>query len=58
MTGALIGPIGALVGLLIGSSITFWSTRRSELACALVATSVLADELSGLWARADPPSPR
>jgi len=45
------------VGLLVGSSITFWSTRRSELASALVASSVLAEELLGLLSRPDPLAP-
>jgi hypothetical protein len=51
VTAALIGLIGALVGLLVGSSYTFWSARRSELAAALIATAVLTEELAALRAR-------
>jgi hypothetical protein len=47
---ALVGIVGALVGLLIGSWYTFWSTRRSELAEAVVAATVLAEELRTLQA--------
>jgi hypothetical protein len=45
MTGALIAVGSALLGLVAGSSITFWATRREELAAALLATTVLAETL-------------
>ncbi len=58
MTAALIGIIGALAGLLVGSSFTFWSTRRSELAGALIAATVLTEELTALQARTETGIPR
>ena len=45
MSAALVGVIGALAGLVVGSGYSFWSTRRSELAQALIAAYVLAEEL-------------
>ena len=47
MTTALVGLLSAIVGLLIGSGFSFWSTRRSELAAASVACSLLSEEV--LW---------
>lgn len=43
MTATLIGVASALLGLALGSSITHWSTRRSELAAALVALANLSE---------------
>jgi len=57
MSAALVAFVGALVGLMVGSGITFWSTRRTELAAAAVATSVLAEELRRLRAECDARAP-
>lgn len=51
MSAPLVGVIGALAGLIVGSGYSFWSTRRSELAQALVAAYVLAEELRLLRSR-------
>lgn len=45
MGAAFIGLLGALVGLLVGSGYSFWSVRRAELEAAVVASSVLGEEL-------------
>jgi hypothetical protein len=44
VTAALIGVGSALLGLALGSSITHWSTRRGELAAALVALANLSEQ--------------
>jgi hypothetical protein len=45
MESALVGVVGALFGLAVGSGFTFWSTRRSELAAAVAAASSVAEQL-------------
>lgn len=45
MTSALVGLLGVVLGLAVGFGYRFWAQRRSELAGAVVATSVLIDEL-------------
>lgn len=47
---ALVGFVGVIVGLIIGSGFTFWSTRRSELEKAVIACSILSEELRALQA--------
>jgi hypothetical protein len=41
----LIGLIGVLAGAGIASAFGFWSTRRHELAAAVVTATIVADEL-------------
>jgi len=50
MTTAIIGLLGVIVGLAVGRGYTFWATRRSELAAAVVATAVLSEDLRALTA--------
>jgi hypothetical protein len=45
MSGALIGFAGVLAGFIASSSYGFWAQRRSELAEALLAASILAAAL-------------
>jgi hypothetical protein len=45
VTTAIIGLLGVIVGLAVGRGYTFWSTRRSELASAVVATALLSEDL-------------
>jgi hypothetical protein len=42
---ALVGLLGVLAGAGIASAFGFWSTRRKELAAAVVAAAIVVDEL-------------
>jgi hypothetical protein len=43
---ALFGVLGVVAGVMISGSVGFWSTRRQELEKAVVAATLLIDELT------------
>ena len=48
MLAAVIGLVGVVLGLMLGSGYTFWATYRAELANALVAVVALAQDLAAV----------
>jgi hypothetical protein len=45
VSAAVLGVVGVVLGLVIGSGYQFWAVRRTELATTLLTLTVLAEDL-------------
>lgn len=48
MEAGILGILGVILGIAIGSGYSFWAVRRAELADAVFATAALGEELRAL----------